>query len=290
MNPFDVLTDDAVVTVGQWVGATGAANLARLQKTCRRLASLLGQPALLRDVVKDRSVAYKITSLEQLAFWEAVEEAGLMEENRIGFDLASLAIDSSAQHATHADDIQDSMARIFAVRRIAHRFPETRILIEAHTGTIAPPYIGVYFSRSRGEAVGLALLWQQEDGAFHLDTTRMHVTGWGIRISQAAARDLLHPHGALARRGKGWAEIYLVHGRADLQLPSRPDFYQGVVPPGVGEIGEDDASDDTSDDDDDGDGDESIASAGRMFMMAGERVLLAGDSVGEEDSVTLDEE
>jgi outer membrane protein OmpA-like peptidoglycan-associated protein len=226
MNPFDVLTDDAVVTVGQWVAATGVANLARLQKTCHRLSSLLGQPALLRDIVDDRSVGdYKIKSLEQLALWEAVEEAGLWEENRIGFDLASLTINSD-DHC----DIQGSRARIVAVRRIADRFPETRFFIEAHSGTIAPPYIAVYFSQMRGQAVEDALHNNRaDDSAFHFDRQRIAVTGWGTRISFAAARDSRHLYGTLARRGKGWAEIYLVDG-GDLEFPKRPDFYQGIPP------------------------------------------------------------
>lgn len=60
--------------------------------------------------------------------------------------------------------------------------------------------------------------------------SRIEVNAWGRRVAQAV-RTCTHPHGELAREGKGWVEIYLRLG--DLELPRKPDYYDdrhNVIP------------------------------------------------------------
>ena len=64
---------------------------------------------------------------------------------------------------------------------------------------------------------------------------RIKVCGWGRQLARHAARSS-HPHGAPARMGCGWAELFACWpvgdapdpAAADVELPVRPDFYAAV--------------------------------------------------------------
>lgn len=278
---LDLLTDDAVSLLGRWVGAAGLADLVHLQQTCRRAHRLLattaighddndssdgGSPLLLRELVRDRHVpvhhAGRIASVEQLALWEAVREAGLEREHRIGFAMASIEIagddpsdsdDSDAMEAANEHDIRGSRQRLLAVARILQQFPRATVVVEAHTGTAAPRRIAQEFSRHRGDGVLETLVNHctlisnngNGDEASEYDSDvdseyfqrldsrpyrrRIELRAWGMRIAQAASA-AQHPHSPLARQGKGWCEIYVRHEEHDgWEMPMRPSFYEGRV-------------------------------------------------------------
>jgi len=261
---LDLLTDDAVSFLGRWVGAAGLADLVHLQQTCRRTHRLLattaighddndssGSPLLLQELVRDRHVpvhhAGRIASVEQLALWEAVQEAGLEREHRISFAMASIEIagddpsDSDAMEAANEHDIRGSRQRLLAVARILQQFPRATVVVEAHTGTAAPRSIAQEFSRHRGDGVletlvnhctpisnnGIGDDYFQRPRPYR---RRIELRAWGMRIAQAAASAAQHPHSPLARQGKGWCEIYVRHEEDDgWELPMRPSFYEGRV-------------------------------------------------------------
>ena len=239
-NFFEILPDDALLAIGSWVVATGAVNLAQSLRVNRRLRALWGQAAwleqLLREQYKDLPAA--VRTLEQWALWEVVQEAGLEEEHRIGFDFASLDIAWDDRRNEH--DILDSRQRAYRVGRILKRFPNAFARIESHCGTGAPLEIAEQFSVARGRTVidfllgaMLVIDWDEDDEEEEifrlrdLSTAqrRLFLTAWGRQIA-LAARESPHPHGRLAALGKGWVELYVCHG-PDLEMPARPDFYQG---------------------------------------------------------------
>lgn len=51
---FDLLSDDALVAIGGWVAATGAENYAKCLKVCRRFRTVLGEPALIKECIRER--------------------------------------------------------------------------------------------------------------------------------------------------------------------------------------------------------------------------------------------
>lgn len=240
---FEKLPDDALLALGSWVAATGLVNFARCLKVNRRFRSILGKPSLLAELIKERTgnTITGIETLEHLALWEAVHEASLWSENRLGFDYASTDVSPNRPRRADEEDILDSRKRITNVARILHRFPRAFLRIESHCGTGAPLGIAERFSVARGMAVVgsfLAFLRtdiddEDEDGGdeyfrprdLAIAEQRVRMTAWGRQIF-AAAEASQHPYSALALLGKGWVEIYVCHGDY-LEMPSRPDFYHG---------------------------------------------------------------
>ena len=260
---FDRLPDDALETIGSWVAATGAENLARCLKVNRRFRSVLG--ARCSNLVRQQSHQYpNVETLEQLALWEAVGKIGLWEENRIGFDYASVDIARNNPRHRHEDDILDSQERVEQVAKLLKRFPNCFLRIEAHCGTGAPWGIAERFSVARGMSVVRAFLEllrediEEEDAEEYFEDRdlviveeRLHMTTWGRRIAEIAETSSDH-YGRVARLGKGWVELYICHGD-NLEMPTRPDFYEGLMP-NTEELETDD--DDTVEDGEDVDDDD----------------------------------
>ena len=208
-----------------------------------------------------------------MALWEAVNEARLGFENRLGFDYAS--VDVSPNHPQrrrrdddddNEEDILNSRTRMTNVARILKRFPDSFLRIEAHCGTGAPLGIAERFSVARGMSVVrsfLEILRHPEMGYLEEDDNdsycfrdlqqRLRMTSWGRQISEAA-EDSPHRYSSVARLGKGWVELYVCH-RDQLEMPSRPDFYKGQtrrLEEDSNIVDEDEDSDNIDDDDDDG--------------------------------------
>lgn len=258
---FDVLPDDGLVAIGSWVAATGLENFARCLKVCRRFRNVLGRPSLLKQLIRERTDAPEIETLEHLALWDAVKQVGLWEENRIGFGYGSLNVARDTAYppprVPHLDysnndargDILHSERRMVDVARILTRFPNTFLRIEAHCGTAAPDGIAEHFSVSRGMSVVRALLEMLSPGQVNdysharevsIMERRLRLTSWGVQISTAAETSQ-HPYAQVARQGKGWVELYVCKG-ATLEIPARPDFYQGHerMPNEQRQVGDDD--------------------------------------------------
>eukprot|EP00977_Amphora_coffeiformis_P010063 scaffold2353_cov167-Amphora_coffeaeformis.AAC.54 len=242
MTCFDSIPDDALLAIGNWVAATGLDNFARCLKVNRRFRAILG--TLVAELVQERTGGgvQGIDTLEHLALWEAVNKACLWTENRLGFDYASVDISPNRVRRRDDDeeDVLDSRARIANVARILKRFPNSFLRIEAHCGTGAPLGIAERFSVARGMSVVRSFLEilrhpemrypesDDDDGPYFPRQDlerRLRMTSWGRQISEAAEVSQ-HHYSSLARLGKGWVELYVCHGD-HLEMPSRPDFYQG---------------------------------------------------------------
>ena len=132
---LDTLPDDALLAIGGWVVATGPENLARCLKVNRRLRTVFGQPQFLADAVRqcrNRGNNQNLKTLQDLALWQAVENIGLVDENRIGFDYASLDIANDRPRRMHPDDITFSQERVLKVARTLSRFPDSYAEIPRH--------------------------------------------------------------------------------------------------------------------------------------------------------------
>jgi len=239
---FDRLPDDGLVTIGSWVAATGLDNFARCLKVCRRFRHVLGRPSLLKELIRERTGAHEIETLEHLALWDAIDQVGLWEENRVGFGFGSLTVESDyippdlhQFQRRRERDIPYSEKRIADVTRILTRFPSTFLRIEAHCGTAAPPVMAEQFSAARGMSVVSSVLDMLTVSSGHLyeysdmrETStieqRLYLTSWGMEISTAAERSQ-HRYASVARKGKGWVELYVLFGACE--MPSRPEFYHG---------------------------------------------------------------
>mmetsp|Transcript_11341 Transcript_11341/g.21629 ORF Transcript_11341/g.21629 Transcript_11341/m.21629 type:complete len:287 (-) Transcript_11341:127-987(-) len=247
-NCFDNLPDDGLLALGSWVAATGLENFARCLKVCRRFRRVLGRPSMLKELIRERNFtdAPEIETLEHLALFDAIKQVGLCDENRIGFGYGSLTVARDADyhprqvhHHPRRGGITEgavlhSERRIADVARILTRFPGTFLRIESHCGTAAPPGIAEHFSAARGMSVVRAFLdllspGQVDDPSHAREVSimerRLHLTSWGMQISTAAETSQ-HRYAGVARQGKGWAEVYICKGDT-LEMPSRPEFYQG---------------------------------------------------------------
>jgi len=126
---------------------------------------------------------------------------------------------------------------VLAVEKLRPLFPTMRVLIESHSGITDPSDEPDTNSFYRGSIVYKQLMdhlvlkrtdpdWLDGEGPFCDDLFSMRA--WETKISKKAARSK-HPYGRLARKGKGWVEIFLKLERADgataLELPPRPEYY-----------------------------------------------------------------
>ena len=213
------LHDDAIINIGEYVGKLyGPEAYTKLGQTCKRIRKLLlpeddssaqteqniigsrltHQPNVPLEITRGLS----ITSLKELAVFEAWCETPLHKDNRIPFPFASVEVDESMHD------------KIYQTMKIMERYHFLSIHLDSHCGTIAPNSVAHSFSRSRGEAIKDVLY----------DSSRVEVIGWGKRISNKVARSDDHPFGDLARQGRGWVEIYVVLSDG-VMLPPRHEFY-----------------------------------------------------------------
>lgn len=200
-----------------------------LSWTGRRLHQLLANPQFLEVYIQvhNRMQSPCVKTLEQLAVSLSAEAVELSKEHRIGFPFASLEIadddNEEDEDASNQHNIRNSQARIRSVQNLLKRHPSLKVQVYGHVGTIAPRVVAA-LSLSRALQVAEAL--QTAPGGGRINAT-VDVHGWGKQIALRAAAERDHPHSALARVGKGWAEIYLeLDG---LKFPSRPSYYEGVI-------------------------------------------------------------
>jgi hypothetical protein len=249
----------------------------RFQRVNKRVHTLLSGDTIVQELIQTslqqpqednnneenegRIVCY---TLEELALYQAVaRELDLLEENRIGFDYASLQIDDDDGEAS---GIENSETRIQDLRRflLSHQFPNATIVVHAHCGTGAPSGIAPRFSAARGQCVAASLITGGDAEApemtgfvlysgnhpedtnnhqagrveLHFDDEnaasaemvnlcdRIEVNAWGRRVA-LIVRNSTHPYSELASEGKGWAELY-IHMGDHLQLPPKPRYYDGL--------------------------------------------------------------
>jgi hypothetical protein len=210
---------------------------------------------MVSQVQQARHLPSSLSIWEQLAWYEQMQEFGLLNENRIGFEMASMDIldDSSCRSEDDDEEEEDgdeedgasviraNLQRISKVRRLLQTFPRLQVTVDSHCGTFGPLGIAGRFSRARGMVVVDELTrygnnTTHEDAAADGDArmkdfggrSRVTLNAWGRRIADNAAMGgSTHPHTALAKKGKGWVEIFLVLD--GIELPSRPDYYKGFV-------------------------------------------------------------
>merc|ERR1711879_1058525 len=111
--------------------------------------------------------------------------------------------------------VRSSHATIIEAARLAKRFPELKIAVDAHVGDWAPSSIAVEYSCRRAEVVGEELV---ANGA---NKACIRARGWGMSIS-APNR---WPHCAATIR----AEIFFILHEAE--FPTRPSYYECAKDP-----------------------------------------------------------
>lgn len=182
-----------------------------------------------------------IRTLQQLNVYETIRKQPFcVAENRVHFDFADLNVEDKA-----------SIDLIENVRTILKTHKTVSVILEAHCGTPAPAEIAWEYSHYRGRVVSAAIVRGTKCLPFPLSQTdndellaiydsdnlldRIHIRAWGKMITQAASQSK-HPYGELARKGRGWVEIFLrlddpENGETILELPSRPEFYNNTRRP-----------------------------------------------------------
>ena len=221
-NNMDLLPDEVVAMIGQWVGGFGIHHFLRLQQTSRRIKKILTQPPVIAAIIRDRGgdgIVAGVQTLQQLDLYECMDRAGLFQENRIGFGYASVEI-LSAEDGEIENNVKGSSERMESVRGLFNKFaPELEVILDAHCGTLAPHGVAPQFSRLRGEVVRDEILLNYDN------VDRIIVNAWGRRVVAAASLSD-HRYGDLAREGNGWVEISFRLG--GLELPERPSYYEGL--------------------------------------------------------------
>ena len=211
--------------------------LVKLCSTCQQFRKILNGLKEPMGIAKHpgRSLFdyFGVTSWEQLAIVAALIEAQEPDGGqRIGFEFASERI---ARESGGSSDVRNSRARIAAHAAILRRHKRVVASIEAHTGPTAPPGIADHYCMRRAELVAHEL---QRCGC---DQSQLRKVSHGLRVSSSQAiLQSKHPNAHSAKCGYGWAEIFLqIDG---IELPARPDFYQGHRPAhGPRIVDEDDA-------------------------------------------------
>jgi hypothetical protein len=252
-SSIHILPDETLVEIVHWLPTK---DIVQWTRTCRRTQALLQTPTMVSQVQQARHLPSSLSIWEQLAWYEQMQEFGLLNENRIGFEMASMDIlddsscrsedddeeeDEDGEEEDGASVIRANLQRISKVRRLLQTFPRLQVTVDSHCGTFGPLGIAGRFSRARGMVVVDELTrygnnTTHEDAAADGDArmkdfggrSRVTLNAWGRRIADNAAMGgSTHPHTALAKKGKGWVEIFLVLD--GIELPSRPDYYKGFV-------------------------------------------------------------
>lgn len=238
------LPDEVLVSIGKWVSCFDLKDFAHFQSSNRRIYSLLSHPEVLSSLVDIRSVAapYResITSLVRLYLYEVVRKAGLLEENRVGFDYGSPAVlEEDFENNGDETYIEESRTRLDTVRDILSRHGNLfGVMVDAHSGLGAPSLrLARRMSQARG--IGICQIWFREF-ITHDAPYGVQMSAWSLDAAHAALRSD-HPFKVNAATGRGWAELRLfVKGdeKGDFEVlpfvvPSRPNFYDGLVPEAI---------------------------------------------------------
>ena len=210
-----------------------------------RSRSSTAADAVMSDKEGESNTRTRITTLEQLALSQETNRLGLERENRIGFDMASTAMDDSVELIPGCP-----LTRLQKVGTLLKQFERATVVIDAHCGTVAPRGIAAQFSRLRGVAIcerledeevfvqqqqeqeqqehhqqqqrgnnnknNNAAIWQLED--------RMEMNAWGKTISTLVSNSQ-HKYADYAQLGRDWVELYLKLD--NVEFPERPSCYKG---------------------------------------------------------------
>tara|TARA_B110001452_G_scaffold235258_1_gene213961 strand:- start:50 stop:1000 length:951 start_codon:yes stop_codon:yes gene_type:complete len=215
---FSSLPTDTLRTVCAWLPAR---DVARLGRACRA-ALQCGDKAF----CSERAVASGLAasaSLEVIAIHEWLAESLVSPEDetvmtvQIGFEFGGWLLDGEGGEES---GVLDSRRRIRAVAEALQMHPSATAVIDAHLGPTAPSGVSKSYSAMRGATVAAVLVWQH-----NIDCHRLAVRAWGKRLTRRAMRSE-HPNGDAARAGYGWAEVFVELG--DVELPRRPDYYEGA--------------------------------------------------------------
>jgi hypothetical protein len=200
-----------------------ASTLARMASVNKRFYGLLqgDQSRLVKRIVELDNYASSlgIETLKELGFFQAATSAGLFQENRLGFRFVSTVIDDNGT----SSEIKGSIQRVKSVARILQQFEDARVIVE-YAALVAPA-----FSRSRGHAVCSELMQNSFLASSNLVNIhdRIIMRPWGKRVTEQIVVLANHKNCTIARKGRGWVEVYVQLGD-DLQLPERPDYYDGL--------------------------------------------------------------
>jgi hypothetical protein len=243
VSSIDIVPDETLVEIARWLPT--AKDIIQLTRTCRRMKTLIDTPAVVSQVLQERHIPSSLSTWEHMAWYERMATFGLLKENRIGFQMASVDIlDEDHEEDEGEDDgasatIRGNLQRVDKVRILLQAFPRLRVTVDSHCGTFGPLGIAGTFSRARGMVVVDELTrsghsnsntGEDADGDSVMGALvdRVTLNAWGRRISDHAAMvggGSTHPYTTLAKQGKGWVEMYL--DLDGIELPCRPDFYKG---------------------------------------------------------------
>lgn len=213
-----LLRNELLRRIGHYVPSK---SLVQMHRTCRMFHEILNAPSFIESYIAARNVSDEpIRTLGQLEMVQRMERHSLLNENRIGFEFASLEISGDVRSEEFDDGaahVEGSQSRLAQFQAIAADFSESTIIIEAHCGRAAPRRVAPTFSQERGRTVA--------EQFQHLENV-ITVHSWGRNIADVA-QHFDHPFAELAGTGKGWVEIYLqLDGET---YPPRPPFYDGVA-------------------------------------------------------------
>jgi hypothetical protein len=197
---LDDLTDEILfdeVCAQLTMSLNGPCDLCRLARCCRRLhAGIMRDATFVSRRGSERGVP-GVTSLEELAVLEAVQNIG-PDEVRCTFHGADTTIRPG------------SLARIDDVAHLMLLHPTLTLCIDAHTGRNAPDLFASVFTWQRARSINRRLI----TGGISYE--RIRSRGWGKRIAVAAG---WQPGVESAR-----AELYLSLG--GVEMPPRPELYE----------------------------------------------------------------
>ena len=185
----------------------------------RLLATCTSIRAVLKPDAAKLLATFGVSSFEALAVALALKAVQMpCGGNRIGFEFASVAL---APDTGRGSDVLGSHKRLAVYAQILQRHPRARAVIDAHCGPTAPRAIATQYSVQRGELVVSELAKRG------VDRSRLAVAGHGRRVSASdALQESEHPNTGSARRGYGWAEVFVTIDGTE--LPARPDYYSAA--------------------------------------------------------------
>lgn len=198
---FSMLPDDLLWDFLLHISTAAAiTDVAHLSCADKQMHAVLQPAAVARHRLPTVPWRDKVTTLEQLAVWEALEAIAC---HRVTFEGAATEIRDESQPV------------VAAYANLLGRFPSLKLSIHAHVGRHAPPSFALSFTRERAEEVASRL--EYDHG---IEPERISSRGWGKAVALHAG----WPAGRESARGELFVEC---HG---LLLPPLPSHYHGVEP------------------------------------------------------------
>jgi hypothetical protein len=203
-----------------------------LQQTNKKLWEHLSQLSVFQKLMAASQVpepycTEMLQSLEELFLFQQIRATGLLDENRIGFEMGETEMfHDDGDHDRDETDIQGSQARISKCQQLLRQHPSLTVLMDSHCGTASPSHeMAGRFAMYRGDAI---IQHFDEFMSDSPETTRLMMRAWGKRVLEAAARSN-HKYAATAQAGKGWVEIRIgILDRDEFQVPCLPEYYAGI--------------------------------------------------------------